>query len=50
MEFSQKQINDLLRTMYLERRGVGKPAPNLKWDRHLNRTDSTVDVTLELTN
>ena len=50
MEFSQKQINELLRTMYLERRGVGKPAPNLKWDRHLNRSDLTVDVTLELTN
>ena len=50
MEFSQKQINELLRVMYLERRGQGKPAPNLKWDRHVNRADVTVDITLELSN
>jgi outer membrane protein insertion porin family len=50
MEFSQKQINELLRIMYLERRGQGKPAPSLKWDRNLNRADLTVDLTLELSN
>jgi outer membrane protein assembly factor BamA len=50
MEFSQKQINALLRIMYLERRGQGKPAPNLKWDRNINRADLTVDITLELSN
>ena len=50
MEFSQKQINELLRVMYLERRGQGKPAPNLKWDRNINRSDLTVDITLGLSN
>ena len=50
MEFSNKQINDLTRTMYLERRGQGKPAPNFKWSRNVNRAELTVDLTLELTN
>jgi outer membrane protein assembly factor BamA len=50
MEFSQMQINELLRVMYLERRGQGKPAPNLKWDRNINRSDLTVEITLELSN
>jgi outer membrane protein assembly factor BamA len=50
MDFSQKQINELMRTMSLERRSQNKPAPNLKWDNNINRAALTVDVILELTN
>jgi outer membrane protein insertion porin family len=50
MDFSQKQINELMRTMFLERRAQGKPAPNLRWDNKLDRSANTVDVILELTN
>ena len=50
MEFSQKQMNELMRTIFLERRAQGKPAPNLKWDNHINRPKLIVDVTLELAN
>jgi outer membrane protein insertion porin family len=50
MEFSQKQMNEMMRTMFLERRAQNKPAPHLKWDSSVNRAALTVDVTLELTN
>jgi outer membrane protein assembly factor BamA len=51
MEFSQKQINELLRVMYLERRGQGKPGAQLEVGSvHVNRADVTVDITLELSN
>jgi outer membrane protein insertion porin family len=50
MEFSQKQMNEITRQLFLERRAQNKPAPNLKFDNKLDRTNLTVDVTLELTN
>jgi|RhiMetdeSRZDD1v2_1073273.scaffolds.fasta_scaffold11474_8 outer membrane protein insertion porin family len=50
MEFSKNQFSEALRPLYLERRAQGKPAPNLKWNRNLNRTALTVEVVLELTN
>jgi outer membrane protein assembly factor BamA len=50
IEFSQKQMNELMRAMFLERRAQNKPAPNLKWDNTINRAALTVDVILELTN
>jgi len=50
MEFSQKQMNELMRAMFLERRARNKPAPSLKWDNTMNRAALTVDVILELTN
>jgi len=50
MEFSQKQMNEILRTMFLERNAQNKPVPNLKWDNKIDRTGLTVDVVLELTN
>jgi outer membrane protein assembly factor BamA len=50
MEFSQKQMNEITRTLFLERRAQNKPAPNLKFENKLDRTTLTVDITLELTN
>jgi outer membrane protein insertion porin family len=50
MEFSKTQLAEVLRPLFMERRAQGKPAPNLKWDRNLNRAALTVDVILELTN
>ncbi len=49
-QFSQKQMTEILRSMFMERRAQGKPAPKIKWDRVLNQTALTVDVVLELTN
>jgi outer membrane protein assembly factor BamA len=49
-EFSKNQLSELVRSLFLERRAQNKPAPNLKWDRNINRTDLTVDLVLELTN
>ena len=49
-EFSKNQLSELMRSLFLERRAQNKPAPNLKWDRNINRTDLTVDLVLELTN
>jgi outer membrane protein insertion porin family len=50
MEFSKKQMAEIVRSMFFERRAQGKPAPNLKWDNNINRAALTVDVSLELTN
>jgi hypothetical protein len=50
LEFSQKQMNEITRTLFLERRAQNKPAPNLKFDNKIDRTNLTVDVTLELAN
>jgi outer membrane protein insertion porin family len=50
VEFSKNQLSELMRSLFLERRAQNKPAPNLKWDRNINRTDLTVDLVLELTN
>ena len=50
MEFSQKQMNEILRTMFLERNAQNKPVPNLKWDNKIDRAGLSVDVVLELTN
>jgi len=50
MEFSQKQMAELLRPLFMERRAQNKPAPNIKWGRQVNKASLVVDVTLELTN
>jgi len=50
VEFAKNQMTELLRSLYLERRAQNKPAPNLKWDRNINRATLTVDLVLELTN
>ena len=49
-QFSKKEMSDILRSMFMERRAQGKPAPNLKWDSNPDRTALTVDVVIELTN
>ena len=50
MEFSQKHMSEITRSMSLERRSQNKPAPNLKWDQTINQAALTVDLILELTN
>jgi outer membrane protein insertion porin family len=50
LEFSKRQMGEILRDNFLQRRAQGKPAPNLKWGRKIDRNALTVDVTLELTN
>jgi hypothetical protein len=50
LEFSQKQMGQILRSTFEERRAQGKPAPHMKSDIKLNRETLTVDVTYELTN
>jgi outer membrane protein insertion porin family len=49
-QFSKKEMSDILRSMFLERRAQGKPAPRLKWDSNRDPTALTVDVVIELTN
>jgi len=49
-EFSHKELGDLLKPIYQERRSQGKPTPSLKWGTKPNPENSTVDLTLELTN
>ena len=49
-EFSQKQMGQILRTIFEERRFQGKPPPLVKTDAKLNKDTLTVDVTYELTN
>lgn len=49
-EFSQKQINELMRSIFMERRSQGKPAQNIKWDNQTDRNALTVDVVLSLSN
>ena len=50
LEFSQKQMGQILRSTSLERRSQGKPVPNMKSDLKMNRESLTVDVTYELAN
>jgi outer membrane protein assembly factor BamA len=49
-EFSRKQMGDILRGLFQERQAQGKPVPNIKWSKDINRLNSTVDVGVELTN
>jgi outer membrane protein assembly factor BamA len=49
-EFSRKQMGEILRGLFQERMAQGKPVPNIKWSKDINRADSTVDVAVELTN
>jgi outer membrane protein assembly factor BamA len=50
VEFSQKQMGQILHSTFEERRAQGKPAPHIKSDFKMNRETLTVDVTYELTN
>jgi len=49
-QFSKKEMSEILRSMFMERRAQGQPAPKLKWDSNPDRTALTVDVVIELTN
>ncbi len=49
-EFARKQMGDILRGLFQERQAQGKPVPNIKWSKDINRVDSTVNVEVELTN
>jgi len=49
-DFSKNHLTELMRPLFLERREQNKLAPNLKWDRNMNRAALTVDLVLELTN
>jgi outer membrane protein assembly factor BamA len=50
IEFSQKQMGQILHSAFEERRAQGKPEPHIKSDLKMNREPFTVDVTYELTN
>jgi outer membrane protein assembly factor BamA len=50
LEYSQKQMNEITRVLFLERRAQNKPAPNLRFENKIDRKTLTVDITLELTN
>jgi hypothetical protein len=50
MEFGQKQMNEITRTLFLERRAQNKSAPNLRFENKVDRANLTVDITLTLTN
>src|SRR5262245_49878848 len=41
-EFARKQMGDILRGLFQERQAQGKPVPNIKWNKDINRVDSTV--------
>jgi len=49
-EFSKNHLAELMRSLFLERRAQNKPAPNLKWERNINRAALTVDLVLEPNN
>jgi len=49
-EFSGKELGELLKPIYQERRSQVKPVPSLKWSTKPNQENFTVDLTLELTN
>jgi outer membrane protein insertion porin family len=50
MEFSKKHMGTILRGAFEKRRAEGRPAPEVKWDTHVNREAGTVDVSVELVN
>jgi outer membrane protein assembly factor BamA len=49
-EFSQKQMNEIMRSLFQERRAQDRQAPNANWSNEVNRTALSVDVVLALTN
>ena len=49
-EFTKTGLLEVLKDNFLRRQAQGKPTPNLKWGRNVDRQALTVDVTLELTN
>ena len=49
-EFSHKELGELLKPIYQERRSQVKPVPSLKWSAKPNQENLIVDLTLELTN
>ena len=50
MEFSKKNMGTILRGIYQQRSIEGRPAPQVKWNTHINRETTTVDVSVELVN
>ena len=50
MEFSKKHMGTILREMYQQRSAEGRAAPQVKWNTHVNRETTTVDVSVELVN
>lgn len=50
MEFSKKHMGTILRGIYQQRSAEGRAAPQTKWNTHVNRETTTVDVSVELVN
>lgn len=50
MEFSKKHMGTILRAIYQQRSVEGRAAPQVKWNTHINRETTTVDVSVELIN
>jgi outer membrane protein assembly factor BamA len=50
MDFSKKNMGTILRGIYQQRGIEGRPAPQVKWNTHINREATTVDVSVELVN
>src|SRR4030095_2835842 len=46
MEFSKKHMGTILRGAFEKRRAEGRPAPEVKWDTHVNREAGTVGVSV----
>ena len=49
-QFSKKHMGTILRGAFEKRRAEGRPAPEVKWNTHVNREAGTVDVSIELVN
>jgi len=50
MEFSKKNMGTILQGIFQQRSLEGRPVPQVKWDTHINRETTTVDVSVELVN
>ena len=50
MEFTKKHMGAILREIYQQRSGEGRTAPQVKWNTHVNRETTTVDLSVELVN
>jgi len=43
-------MGTILQGIFQQRSLEGRPAPQVKWDTHINRETTTVDVSIELVN
>jgi len=49
-EFAKKNLGEVLRAQFLQRRAQNKPPPNVNGKTTVDRKALTVDVTIELSN